>query len=285
MISIIVTSRVLGNVNHNIKELVRSLAEHSQQPEEVELLVKFDNDDDAAYEVNASLLSRTLPFRIKTCCGDRGRGYIDIHHGYNQLLSMVNPRCQIVIAMADDFTVERDWDAALRSAATGGGDYFIIHHRPHPLPKRRFLKYRSETWEPKFNLETNMFHGENLYIVDEAPAWSFKLLSACGGGVGNSDYFEKQMSSGNLVFPVSFTDAWTLCLEWSLWHNHNLNITRFLPTKLIQRKTCEVDQPGNERWHIRKTNFAFIKSREFVDLVYGQAKRIALLVQKEYVAR
>ena len=264
MISVIVTSRVEGNVNHNLKELIRSLAEHSRHPENIELLVKFDYDDYQSDPLVREIQDMEHPFEIKSCLGPRGKGYTDIHRGYNQLLPIISQKTKIVIAMADDFRAERDWDNALRNAAQDAGDYFIIHQRPHPIPREEFLKHHNnKTWGPNFDMTNDMFDGTNLYIIDEAPAWSPALLKAC-------------RFTSDEVFPVSFTDAWTLCLEYCLWHEHQINITRFLPDLFISRKTCEVDQPGNERWYTdRKDNFNYIKSDDFRIFVSHQAQAIA----------
>ena len=266
MISVIVSSRVQGNVNHNLMELVRSLAEHSRRPEDIELLVKFDVDDNLARETHTALLNKKLPFMVKCCYGERGRGYIDIHHGYNQLLPMVYEKTKIVIAMADDFRAEQNWDAALRNVSDGAGDYFIIHQRPHPVPLQEFVRIKDKPGDWKdFNMEPDPFQtGGDLYVIDEAPAWSRKLLEAACD-----------------LFPVSFTDAWTLCLEHALWHKYDLNLSRFMREPFISRITCEVDQPGNERWHTdRRKNFEYIQSPEFKLLVESQAGRIACHVKE-----
>ncbi len=94
--------------------------------------------------------------------------------------------------------------------------------------------------------------------------WSPKLLRACS-----------LLDMGMGIFPVSFTDAWTICLEHELWRNHQVDITRFTQGIAINRTTCEVDQPGNERWDTdRKTNFEFIKSEAFRSAVREQARRV-----------
>ena len=275
MISVIVTSRVEGNVNHNLKELIRSIAEHSRTPEQVEVLIKFDYDDYQSDPLVREIQDMEYPFEIKSCLGPRGKGYTDIHRGYNQLLPIISQKTKIVIAMADDFRAERDWDNALRNAAQDAGDYFIIHQRSHPVPKKLFNE-RYNLGTPginKFDMSHDMFDGEDLYIIDEAPAWSKKLIDICQM---HRNLFTDVQWNFEGVFPVSFTDAWTLCLEYCLWHNYQINITRFLPELFISRKTCEVDQPGNDRWHTdRKNNFDYIKSEDFKLCVSYQAEQIA----------
>ena len=278
MISVIVTSRVEGNVNHNLNELIRSLKEHSRTPNDIELLVKFDDDDTKAPMVADDILHYNLPFNLKVAFGPRMRGYTDIHHGYNQLLTKLDRESTIVIAMADDFRAERDWDTALKNASKDASEYFIIHGRPHPVIKEEFIKIKDkpQAWK-NFNMFYNMFDGEDLYIIDEAPAWSTPLLVAA------AMYGTIRPSFDTLeVFPVSFTDAWTLCLEYALCHNEHINITKFMPNVFISRKTCEVDQPGNARWHTdRKNNFDYIKSPAFRNIVEKQAREISSHIRQK----
>lgn len=276
MISVIVTSRVDGNINHNLKELLRSLNEHSRDPKDIELLVKFDDDDNMAQEVYEEIMNYPGEVMIKALWGPRNRGYTDIHLGYNQLLTHVASDSKIIIAMADDFRAERDWDNALCNSVKDAGEYFIIHQRKHPV-----LHVADLSFSPSFNMDEtlNPFEkGANLYIIDEAPAWSPALLKICTPGSGTeypSKFYQRE------TFPVSFTDAWTLCLEYCLWHNHGINITRFLPDLFISRKTCEVDQPGNDRWTTdRKENFEFIKSEGFKNIVTWQAREISLRINQ-----
>ncbi len=127
MISILVCSRVEGNVNHRLMGLFSSLAEHTAKPNQLEVLVKFDSDDPGAGEANFDCMNSVVPFQVKTCYGPRGRGYIDIHHGYNQLMGLVSPEASVIGAMADDFTVNPGWDASVTGAVDGAGEYFIVH--------------------------------------------------------------------------------------------------------------------------------------------------------------
>ena len=252
MISILVTSRIEGNVNHRLEILLDSLKVSTNHPDQLEVLIKYDNDDYAAQGEALRIINAKYPFRILCEDGPRGRGYIDIHNGYNQLLSSVNPNTNGIIAMADDFTCNGGWDDALMKAIEGAGEYFIVHQRPHP--RNLIPSYQG----PMFDMSNDMFEAEDLHIIDEAPAWSPALIKAVKH------------------FPVSFTDAWTLCLEYVLYHDHQINVTKFLPELFINRTTCEVDQPGDARWNgDRKTNFDYIKSSGFRRVVMNQAEEIA----------
>lgn len=257
-ISIIVTSRAHGNPNHSLIKLLESLKENTSNPAILEVLVKYDSDDCDFPSVRNSIESGSYPFGVKFCIGLRGRGYIDIHNGYNLLLKMVSKSSLVVGAMADDFTVVKGWDDHVMRAQDKAGKFFIIHQRPHPFMRMTVegivTKLRKDPETRKFWMEADMFDASDLHIIDEAPLWSKSLLDVVK------------------EFPVSFTDAWTLALEHVLWREYQINITQFLDEIVINRTTCEVDQPGHDRWHTdRKINFDFIKSDEFKQIVYDQA--------------
>lgn len=262
MISILVNSRAEGNVNQSLLKLLYSLKVSTNQPENIELLVKYDADDMDFPALRESIKQSDYKFKIKFAIGLRDRGYIDIHKGYNQLLEMIDNRCRIIVAMADDFTCNGGWDDRAREAVKDAGDLFILHQRPHPYlegePTGILNAFRDKHDVDKFAMEMDMFDASNLHIIDEAPMWSRRLIDTVG------------------FFPVSFTDAWTLALEYCLWQNHKINITKFMTEIYINRTTCAVDQPGNERWYTdRKWNFDYIKSNDFRELVADQASYIA----------
>jgi hypothetical protein len=105
-----------------------------------------------------------------------------------------------------------------------------------------------------------------LAVVDEGPFWSRKLLEICGG-LGH----------------VSFTDAWTLVIQWYLYQNHGLNRTRFLEQPLVYRVLdAGVDSPEADRWDTdRRINFEFIASEFYHTMVKNQARNVALNIQAE----
>jgi len=261
MISILVTSRIEGNVNHRLKTLLDSLKVSINHPDQIEVLVKYDNDDYACQKEALEIVNAKYPFRILCEDGPRGRGYIDIHLGYNQLLHSIHPDTNVVVAMADDFTCNGGWDDQVHNAIKDAGEYFIVHSRPHP---RKVWQSGTPgvviSGADHFNMDNDMFESEDLHIMDESPMWSLALLRA----------------AGSFPFPVSFTDAWTVCLEYVLWHDHQIDITKFLPGLIINRYTNEIDQQGGARWAgDRKTNFDYIQSSAFRRIVMNQAEEIA----------
>ncbi|GEM_PF-2415599 len=253
MISLLVCSRVSGNKNYSLLKLLDSLKRMSASYDNFEVLVKFDSDDEKVKYVLPKL--DKYPFTVKYLIEPRGRGYIDLHVFYNRLFSLVDERSVVIGAMGDDFEItEKHWDEVILGKTHEFDDQvYIIHGRPHP-------PYQRENYETqKFFLDFDFDRMEDLEIIDEAPLWSRKLLDICGG-------------FGHL----SFTDVWTLALEYYLWHRCGLNRTIFTDRPFIHRQLNEdIDKQGSKRWWTdRVDNFAFARSNFYKTQVEQQALNI-----------
>ena len=92
MISLLITSRIEGNPNWGLSNLLDGLKEKSSNYDNFEVLVKFDSDDRLVPEFVRTL--DQYPFAIKHLIEPRGRGYIDIHIGYTRVMSLADSRKQ-----------------------------------------------------------------------------------------------------------------------------------------------------------------------------------------------
>ena len=258
MISLLITSRIESNPNWGLPNLLQSLVDYSADHNNFEVLVKFDTCDP---EVPAYLPQlEQYPFAVKHIVEPRGRGYIDIHIGYTRAMMLADDRSTVMGAFADDFVVTQpNWDTTVLAETTHfEDDIYMIHQRPHPCFYRPH--FQEQPFYPHFNLD----HIDELAIVDEGPFWSRKLLEICGG-LGH----------------VSFTDVWTLAIQWYLYQNHGLNRTRFLDQPQVYRVLHdEVDTREADRWDTdRRTNFDFIASDFYRTMVQNQARNVALNIQ------
>jgi len=250
MISLLVCSRISGNKNWSLLNLLDSLKQMSTNYENFEVLVKFDSDDKKVRRVLPKL--DTYPFKIKHIIEPRGRGYLDLHVFYNRLFSQVDERSVVIGAVADDFEIiQLGWDEIILSKTNVFPDQiFMIHGRPHPPLQRD--NYETQ----KFYLDFDINSLEDLEIIDEPPMWSRKLLDICGG-FGH----------------ISFTDVWTLMLEYFLFHRCGINRTIFLEQPIIYRRPNQIiDQ--RRWWTDRAPNFAFVRSSFHKTLVEQQALNI-----------
>lgn len=252
MISLLVCSRVSGNRNFALLNLLDSLKRMSANPDNFEVLVKFDTDDKRVRKVLPKL--GNYPFPVKYLIEPRGRGYVDLHVFYTRLFSLVDERSIVVGAMGDDFEVVlQGWDEiVLSKAQTFPDQIFIIHDYEK--------EYREQGMFGDFDLNTL----EGSLFFAEAPLWSRRLLEICGG-LGH----------------VSFTDAWTVCLEYYLHHRCGLNRTLFLKERLVTRRAKEgVDGSIALRWWTQRTdNFAFMRTNFYKNLVEQQAVNIYLNIK------
>ena len=255
MISLLITSRIESNPNWGLPNLLQSLVDYSADHNNFEVLVKFDTCDP---EVPAYLPQlEQYPFAVKHIVEPRGRGYIDIHIGYTRAMMLADDRSIVMGAFADDFVViQPNWDTTVLAETTHfEDDIYMIHQRPHPCFYRPH--FQDQPFYPHFNLD----HVDELAIVDEGPFWSRKLLEICGG-LGH----------------VSFTDVWSLVIQWYLYQNHGLNRTRFLDQPQVYRVLHdEVDTREAKRWDTdRRINFDFIASDFYRTMVKNQARNVAL---------
>ena len=252
MISLLVCSRILGNKNWGLFKLLESLKQMSANYANFEVLIKFDSDDRKVRKVLPKL--DTYPFKVKYIIEPRGRGYIDLHVFYNRLYSLVDEKCTVVGAMGDDFEILIEgWDEqVIDMANTFPDQIFIIHDYEK--------EYQEQGMFEDFDLNTL----EGSLFFAEAPLWSRKLLEICGG-LGH----------------VSFTDAWTVCLEYYLYRRCGLNRTLFFKERLVTRRAKQlVDGPCALRWWTdRANNFAFMRSDFYKTFVEQQAVNIYCYVK------
>jgi hypothetical protein len=104
VISFIMCHRKHGNTNSDIPRFLQSLESAVDDPSNVEILIKMDDDD----------MEAVVPFSsitIKSVRTPRRRGYADLHLGYKDLMGMVDSRARFISAVADDFVcVRRGFD-------------------------------------------------------------------------------------------------------------------------------------------------------------------------------
>jgi hypothetical protein len=259
MISIFITSRVKDNINSNIEKLVNSLIKYSTSIDNFELLIKYDSDDDKAHKKIDFL--KSIKINFKYIFGEKNRGYIDIHKGYNSLIPLASNNSLLFTCFADDFEIcLNNWDSKLIDLVKKiNSEYFIIHQRPHPPTSR--LSFFKIKYYPFYDI--NNF--SDLYIIDEAPMWSPKLIKTIGSFGG-----------------VSFTDAYTLYIENILSNKYKMNMTYFTKKEIIYRNLNKnVDSEIAPRWLTdRKYNFNYINSDKFKDDTEFEVKKIILALNK-----
>lgn len=104
MLSIIFSSRIKDNPDGNIKRFLDSLVDCGGNQDNVEVILKFDEDDD---QVPPKTFFDNYPFNIKVHQWSRGEGRHSIHLDHFYLFAQHNPRSKFVMLGSDDFTFNR----------------------------------------------------------------------------------------------------------------------------------------------------------------------------------
>jgi len=104
MLTIILTSRVAGNRDSNIKLLLDSLVFCGGNRQNCEVIVKYDDDDD---EIPDATFFGSYPFNIKQFIWSRGEGRHGFHLDHFYLFAQRNLESTFVLLCADDFTFTR----------------------------------------------------------------------------------------------------------------------------------------------------------------------------------
>lgn len=119
-ISILIASRKAGNENSRLNDCINSLIANCSNPENFEILVKYDDDD----------LERGGPHSsVKSIVTSRALGYEDLHKAYLDLLCIGSPESELFWVLSDDTEVTvKGWDEHLINIAKHNiGKPYVIH--------------------------------------------------------------------------------------------------------------------------------------------------------------
>lgn len=113
MLSIILSSRVKGNKDSNLKQLLDSAAACVSDPKNIEFLIKFDTDDDEkpyrqgekSWEVEKWLSEYPFPVGMFQWNRGEGRHSLQLDHWY--LFCQHHALSKFVMIASDDFTLTR----------------------------------------------------------------------------------------------------------------------------------------------------------------------------------
>ena len=109
MISMIICSRISRNPDSNLQGFLQSIVDNSteEEMEQLEVLIKFDNDDYASYSPEHNAALRDWPFKVKTITFGRGEGREGLATADNILIQHRDERSRFIHIGADDFLFSR----------------------------------------------------------------------------------------------------------------------------------------------------------------------------------
>lgn len=132
-ISLLLNSREKGRQNlGNIFEWTNAVRTSVSSLANVEIIIKYDIDDDESYPVIRDLHSQNPDILIKTLHSERV-GYGGLHIGCQQCFERIEPDSVIVYPMPDDifFVPNSKWDAPiLEHAAKYSDGIFLVKMAP-----------------------------------------------------------------------------------------------------------------------------------------------------------
>ena len=108
-ITIQIPSRKLGNRDNHLEEVLNSFLQMTRHPENCEILLKVDDDDDLSYfyGIKREFAGLNLRFFLSP----RGRGYGDAHIHQSILADNASPTSQAWAFISDDSPFcQKDWD-------------------------------------------------------------------------------------------------------------------------------------------------------------------------------
>lgn len=229
-ISFFISSRSEGNENSALLRSTRRIFENAANPDAIDVLVKFDEDDPEAKKVIKFLEQKPYYNNIKHTFGPRWRGYDDLHKGYNLLLETFKPESDIYWVISDDAEILcKNFDQLIMQKADKFVDgIFVMHGSPLTnLAKKTKL--------------------EALEKCDPYPIWSRKWIETIGG-------FGETFS----------TDGFSSILERELYIKYGLDRRIFIPDLDIVRHMLDEDFGNSEKWNVkRKAGFDHMLSEEF----------------------
>jgi len=120
---------------------VMSLMNRAQIPEEIEILLKFDNDDHQSVQ---EFLSSYFVQNCKVVVSPQGKGYADLHHGVNDLCKIASG--EFLFLFNDDADMRTgEWDKYIRPHA---GKFCVLrpnaghkHGNLFPIVHRKWLEH------------------------------------------------------------------------------------------------------------------------------------------------
>lgn len=164
MITILFSCRVKGNADSALGNFLESVR-RCTTPGNVEVLIKFDSDDD--HRPKPEVIAAYSDIGLRSFCWSRGEGRYAVHLDHFYLFSERNPRSRFILIGSDDFVFVRPgFDQDILAISN---PYCIVGYA---RPKMEF--YRDKWRIPQFMEQWK--HNEGVCM----PCLSVPLIEAAG---------------------------------------------------------------------------------------------------------
>jgi hypothetical protein len=156
----LVSFHLASNRPDNFVGLLDNLEAKTRDPQQVEILVKID-DEDAAMQAVVLEQAKTRPFAVKFICGPRGKGFEDIWMSYNKLLPLAHPEAYFFCLLNDELRVNQvGWDENLKRYVGLFPDH-IFRLRTTHLRLRNYFDF----WECGYAPDSYAFITQRWFAV------------------------------------------------------------------------------------------------------------------------
>lgn len=243
-ISLMLPVRITAEKFKNFRRYFQSISDCIADINNIEILVKFDEDQDISKALEVINEYKAKGLCIKHFHTPRGRGYMDSAFFYTQLLFYADPQSKLLSATSIDMLfIQKNFDTILLEACKKYDDgIFVIH------PNAVFdLKHEIT------DINKAVQHVENF------PFWSRKWVEVQG------------------IFGYSSsTDGYTGLVEYLLYNEHKIDRRIALKTKLT--KETDLGAPVTSKYWQgpRKTAMEIHLSQQSVAFAKQAAKNLAM---------
>lgn len=252
MLSIILASKVAGNPDSKIKNLLDSTTAYvaAEDYPKIEFLIKYDHEDGDRPHPN---FFAQYPFPIKTFVYARGEGRHYNNHHCEYLFANRNPAFKWVMNLSDDFIFTRPFIKDIEAIQE---EYMIVGHtRPTFELNARIGVYR--------NCFPQNFDNENG-IGGYCPLITAKLIEVCQNWGWQPN-----------------TDAWVVLLEVTLYQRYGILLWKKIPPFYKAPETYGSGDtptiPGTDLYNnMTITGMRIPQNKYLFDLIDQQARNIYL---------
>jgi len=195
MISIIFPSRLKNNPDSALNNFFTSLIHTTTEEErkQLEVLIKFDTDDDNVPESFKNTVKDREGITIRTFTYARGEGRSDINNVLSYLGTLVNPESKLIMNFSDDFIYTRPgWVTEILSTyetyKKSHGGYLVFSEasaQPHhniPYDQKPYTFKDVPDFDDIIYNDKDIFQSQlQKYVGENAPVFSREVFSAISG--------------------------------------------------------------------------------------------------------
>lgn len=284
MLSIVLPSRIKNNPDSNLHRFIESICDTTtpEQREKIEILIKFDNDDDLVPDIYRNPVLDAKGMRVRTFFYERGEGRADINNVISYLGTLVDEKCELIMNAADDFVFDNDtWfneiEEKYNQSKQQNGGYIIFgeasNHTNYEY-ESKFHTFQDVTdFDDVINCHTCIVQSSlNKYIGEYCPIFSRKVYNVISG-----------------QFWMPSIDGYFIVLSAFLALKYNTNIYNRLHNFYRRTVGSNSDQfrdnlltGGGSGYNLNEfSGSRSVSNKNFFSLVEQQARNIFLNIKVE----